>query len=136
MVYLKNLSFVIINLIVFTFTIGLGCDYEDSSETLTNAETYRNFTFGERMPLKDHLAKAKVIEKEYKIFGSIDVTKTFAVPENEIITQILVLDKKENGGDVSIVENGPGFNNVVLRFKSQWWRGIHFVVKVYSVKLV
>ena len=52
------------------------------------------------------------------------------------LTQVVVLDKKSkgNGASVSLVRDGPGHQNVTLKFTSKKGHGIHCTVTLYGRK--
>ena len=91
-----------------------------------------NIVIGKREQ-NDRLAYEENIEKSSKLFQVVELEKTFYT-KDEIITQIVAIDKKTNGNGASakIVQNGIGHNNVTLKFVSQRNHGIKFVVQIFA----
>ncbi|XP_011161049.1 probable salivary secreted peptide [Solenopsis invicta] len=92
-----------------------------------------NLIVGTRAP-GDRLSHKENIVKDSSIMRVVTVEKTFFVPQGERITLIEALDQKTNGNgaQASILNGGPGNNNVTLKFKSKRGHGINFIVQLYS----
>ncbi|XP_076642146.1 putative salivary secreted peptide [Halictus rubicundus] len=62
------------------------------------------------------------------------IQKSFNTSQWERITMVKALDQKTNGNGAyaSLLGGGPGYNNVVLKFKSQRGHGINFIVELYA----
>ncbi|KAK0168624.1 hypothetical protein PV327_002402 [Microctonus hyperodae] len=64
------------------------------------------------------------------------IKQSFNISESQIITQIKALDQDVHGhgAHVSLIEGGPGYNNVSLKFKSQRDHGINFKIVIFAKK--
>ncbi|XP_078051633.1 putative salivary secreted peptide [Augochlora pura] len=63
------------------------------------------------------------------------ITKVYNTTSQwEKITLVEALDQKTNGNGAyaSLLNGGPGHNNVTLKFKSQRGHGINFLVVIYA----
>jgi FlaG/FlaF family flagellin (archaellin) len=92
-----------------------------------------NLIIGSRQP-GDRLVYQENISKESQWLQIVEVQKTFNVSYYSRITQVRALDQKTNGNGATAtcLANGPGFNNVTLKFKSKRGHGIRFVVELYT----
>ncbi|XP_031834359.1 putative salivary secreted peptide [Nomia melanderi] len=92
-----------------------------------------NLIVGYRMP-GDRLVLRQNIIKKSAWMQIVTEQKTFNVSKWERITLVNALDQKTNGNGAyaSLLQGGPGYNNVTLRFKSQRGHGINFIVELYS----
>ena len=59
---------------------------------------------------------------------------TLYTREKKIITEIVAEDLKLDGtgGVVKIIRNGIGFSNVTLRLRSQFSRGLKYMIRLYG----
>lgn len=98
-----------------------------------NTNKSHNLIVGSRMA-GDRLSLKENIVKNSSWMQIVTVQKTFNVSPWERITQVQALDQKTNGNGAfaSILNGGPGFSNVTLKFKSQRGHGINFVVQIFS----
>ncbi|XP_011161050.2 probable salivary secreted peptide [Solenopsis invicta] len=105
---------------------------EDNEGDVVPYESH-NLIVGIRSP-GDRLSYTENIVKDSSWLRIVTIEKTFFVPQGERITMLEALDQKTNGNGAhaSILNGGPGNNNVTLKFKSQRSHGINFVVKLYS----
>ncbi|XP_063995091.1 probable salivary secreted peptide [Diachasmimorpha longicaudata] len=103
------------------------------SYAANNANKSHHLIVGRRLS-GDSVTYQENIVKSSKLWQIVTVQKTFYAARNERITQVVALDQKTNGNGAyaSIVEGGPGRNDVTIRFKSQRGHGINFIVQLYS----
>lgn len=130
----KKFSIIIASVTVITlFIIG--------STDSTTSKIYPRATVNKshhlivgRREFNDRLDYQEFIVKNSQTLRVVTVEKTFNASRNSYITQIQALDQKTNGNGAyaSLLKNGPGFNNVTLKFKSQRGHGINFKVLIYS----
>nr|QHB21485.1 venom protein family 3 protein 1 [Platymeris rhadamanthus] len=93
-------------------------------------------SFGSRTP-GDKLVFQNHIQRAWKKFEYTKVVVTYP-SEGETgqnISYIELTDKYTNGHGAcpKILEGGVGTNNVRIELKSGFYRGIDFVVKIYSI---
>ncbi|KAG5311102.1 PREDICTED: probable salivary secreted peptide [Acromyrmex echinatior] len=88
---------------------------------------------GYRMP-GDRLVLRENIVKNSSWMKIQIVEKTFNISRNERITYIEALDQKTNGNGAhcSILNGGPGHNNVTLRWKSLRGHSVNFTLGIYG----
>ncbi|KAJ9582693.1 hypothetical protein L9F63_022960 [Diploptera punctata] len=85
----------------------------------------------------DRILYRGVIKESYKFLGTS--TAEFKYPawgyRSETITCVLAVDQypKDTGGYVNITSGGVGLKQVSLSFKSQFSRGLQYVVEVYGM---
>ncbi|XP_029037767.1 probable salivary secreted peptide [Osmia bicornis bicornis] len=98
-----------------------------------NTNKSHHLIVGSRMP-GDRITLRENIVKSSSWMQIVTVQKTFNVSRWERITQVQALDQKTNGNGAfaSILNGGPGFSNVTLRFKSQRGHGINFNVQIFT----
>ena len=90
---------------------------------------------GRRAP-NDHLVRIRFVSIRARLFQKIQHRETFHTPGHEIITQIRVeADPMMHvfGVRTSLINNGPGFQNVTLNFISKKNSGIEQVVMLYGL---
>ena len=123
-----NLSFLIASLALAVFIVD-----STGFSLLGKPNKSHNATFGSRGS-NDRLVYRENIIKRSKMFSKVEFTKTFNTTNNDIITQVKAIDTKTDGSGAYayLIKNGPGHNNVTLRFKSQSRNGIKFVVEIYA----
>lgn len=99
----------------------------------SNKDNSHNLVVGYRLP-GDKLVLRQNVIKNSSWMRVVVVEKSFSILEFERITLLRALDQKTNGNGAyaSILEGGPGHNNVTIRFKSQRGHGIDFTVELYS----
>ncbi|XP_066589766.1 probable salivary secreted peptide [Prorops nasuta] len=92
-----------------------------------------HLTVGYRAP-GDRLVLRQSVQKNSSWMQVISVTKTFNASRYDRITQVNAFDQKVNGKGAypSLLQGGPGYNNVTLKFKSQRGHGINFIVELYA----
>lgn len=98
----------------------------------TNAS--HNLIVGARQP-GDSLVLRQSVIKSSSWMQIVTVQQTFnSTYYRPRITQIRALDQKTNGNGAfaSLLNGGPGRNNVTMRFKSQRGHGINFIVELYA----
>ncbi|XP_011686770.1 PREDICTED: probable salivary secreted peptide [Wasmannia auropunctata] len=99
----------------------------------TYADKSHYLVVGSRVP-GDRVVLRENIIKDFSWLRVVTVEKTFYAAAYERITMVEALGQKTNGNGayVSILNGGPGHNNVTMKFKSQRSHGINFVVQVYA----
>ncbi|XP_011867530.1 PREDICTED: probable salivary secreted peptide [Vollenhovia emeryi] len=97
------------------------------------ADDSHHLRVGSRMP-GDRLVLKENVSKSSGWLRVQVIEKTFYVPGLERITMVEALDQKTNGKGAyaSILNGGPGHNNVTMKFKSQRGHSINFVLQLYS----
>ena len=82
----------------------------------------------------DRLLLQKFIYIPARPFLSFKQVKTIQTPFHEKITRVELEDLKIDGfgARVKLVNNGPGFRDVTVKFYSQWNHGVHFSVRLYG----
>ncbi|CAK9819026.1 Probable salivary secreted peptide [Anthophora plagiata] len=100
---------------------------------VNSSNASHNLIIGYRLP-GDRLVLSQNVVKPSAWMRVVVEEKTFNVSKWERITMVRALDQKTNGNGAyaSILNGGPGSNNVTIRFKSQRGHGINFVVELYS----
>lgn len=98
-----------------------------------NSNKSHNLIVGYRMP-GDRLVLRSRVVKNSAWLQIVTEQKTFNASRWDRITLIQALDQKTNGNGAyaSILNGGPGHQNVTLRFKSQRSHGIDFIVELYA----
>ncbi|KAJ8668276.1 hypothetical protein QAD02_009939 [Eretmocerus hayati] len=93
-----------------------------------------DLVIGQRQEGDQFMYQTDVI-KPWKSFRVVVVEETFSVDERDNITLVRVLDKftDGHGANPELIGGGPGFNNVAIRFTSQSWYGIDFLVEIYAL---
>ncbi|GAB1861889.1 Salivary secreted peptide [Camponotus japonicus] len=88
---------------------------------------------GYRVP-GDKLVLRQNIVKNSSWMKVVVIEKTFNVSTWQRITLLQSLDQKTNGNGAtaSLLNGGPGFSNVTLKFKSLRGHGINHIVEIYS----
>lgn len=83
----------------------------------------------------DHVAFVDIVHIPAIPFWTVQHEETFHTQRQEIITQVRVEDVTMvvTGGRVQRINNGPGFQNVTLKFYSEWNSGIDKVVALYGI---
>ncbi|XP_011686768.1 PREDICTED: probable salivary secreted peptide [Wasmannia auropunctata] len=99
----------------------------------TYADKSHHLVVGSRMP-GDRVVLRENIVKDSSWLRVVTVEKTLYAAANERITMVEALDQKTNGNGAyaSILNGGPGHNNVTMKFKSQRGHGINFIVQLYA----
>lgn len=90
---------------------------------------------GSRVPGDHVIGNIQHITKDASYIGKIvTVTKTFQGDGFSKITQIRALDQYSdgNGATAHFIAGGVGSNFVTIKFESQRFRGIDFVVELYG----
>lgn len=93
-----------------------------------------NLIVGKRQ-YNDKLIYQENINKKASIIGmKIILEKVINVPRDYVITEVRALDMMTDGTGAFVVVTGggPGQESISLRFKSQRFHGIYFVVQVYA----
>lgn len=83
----------------------------------------------------DHLVRIKFVSVRAKLFRRVEYQETFHTPRNEIITQVRVQANPmmhASGTRTTLIDNGPGFQNVTLNFISKKNSRIEQVVMLYG----
>lgn len=91
---------------------------------------------GERDPNEnDYVAFAFTVTRRAKLLGWVELVQTFHTWRQETITQIRVEDPgmRLTGGRVEVINNGPGSQNVTLKFYSSFNSGIYKDVVLYGL---
>ncbi|XP_003424275.1 probable salivary secreted peptide [Nasonia vitripennis] len=93
-----------------------------------------NLIVGKRHP-NDKLMYQENINKRANIVGKKTIyEEVINVPRDHVITAVRALDMMTDGTGAFVVVTGggPGQESVSLRFKSQRFHGIYFIVQVYA----
>ena len=123
-------------LTIVTVTV-LSAQVDSSSQETywgkSNTDNSHNLVVGYRLP-GDKLVLRQSVIKNSSWMRVVVIEKSFSISEFDRITLLQALDQKTNGNGAyaSILEGGPGHNNVTMRFKSQRGHGINFIVELYS----
>ncbi|XP_003426707.1 probable salivary secreted peptide [Nasonia vitripennis] len=130
------LSLVAVALVIAAITV--------SSSPISSEEDYSPETFavnksnhlvvGNRQ-YGDKIIYSENIEEKFLITGKkLILNRTILAPNNYVITQVRALDKITDGtgAEPIVTGGGPDLTWVSLRFKSQRWHGIYFIVEVYA----
>ncbi|CAD1479707.1 unnamed protein product [Heterotrigona itama] len=98
-----------------------------------NSNKSHNLIIGYRMPGDRLVVRSRVV-KNSSWMQIVTDTKTFNTTRWDRITLVQALDQKTNGNGAyaSILNGGPGHQNVTIRFKSQRSHGIDFIVELYA----
>lgn len=98
-----------------------------------NSNKSHNLIIGYRMP-GDRLVLTSRVVKNSAWLQIVTEQKTFNASRWDRITLVQALDQKTNGNGAyaSLLNGGPGHQNVTLRFKSQRSHGIDFIVQLYA----
>lgn len=129
-------SLVAIALAVAVAVVSVNTSTVDVAELEWNIirDGQNNLIVGERAK-NDHLDYQENISVGASLIGKkVVVEKTFNVTKGHVITQIRALDQATDGtGATSVITaGGPERNSVTLRFKSQRFHGVYFVVQLYA----
>lgn len=128
----KYISISLVLLVAALLTVNtVNCQPANGADTLDNKS--HNLVVGSRMP-GDKLVLKETIIKDSSWLRVQTVQKTFNVSSWERITMVEALDQKTNGNGAyaSILNGGPGHNNVTIKLKSQRSHGINFTVQIYA----
>ena len=89
---------------------------------------------GQRIIGDHEFVYEKVYEAASKIGQKLVIEKEFRNPAVRSITMIRVLDQNDSGhgAQVNITGGGVGYEYVKLRFKSERFRSIDFIVEIYG----
>ncbi|KAL7300532.1 hypothetical protein TKK_0006530 [Trichogramma kaykai] len=101
----------------------------------TLAVTRPNDVFvGARIPGDRIIQRERIVKDASKIGRKAIVSKTFSGDGYSNITYIRALDQHTNGhgATATIISGGTGFKFVTMKFKSERFRGIDFVVELYG----
>jgi hypothetical protein len=93
-----------------------------------------DLTVGAREP-GDFLLQREHVEKEESYLGKVvTVTKTLPGDGVSRITQIKALDQHQNGygAHASIIAGGIGQSYVTIKFESERFRSIDFIIDLYG----
>lgn len=82
----------------------------------------------------DHLIQFGTERKGSKMFMVVKDQKTFTGDHRSNITQIRLIDKNDHnkGATPSIINGGPGFSYVTVKFVSQRGHSIYFNYEIYG----
>ncbi|OXU24854.1 hypothetical protein TSAR_008649 [Trichomalopsis sarcophagae] len=89
---------------------------------------------GSRIP-GDRLIQREEVKKDASWVGmKVTITKTFEGDKYSKISQLRALDQHSNGhgATAKIIAGGVGFSYVTIKFESERFRGIDFVVELYG----
>ncbi|XP_011700837.1 PREDICTED: probable salivary secreted peptide [Wasmannia auropunctata] len=93
----------------------------------------QDLIIGNRVPNDRESLKENVVKKAS--WNNVQIVeKTYNVSANERITMVAMLDQNTNrkGAKASVLQGGPGWSNVTVKFKSQRSERIDFIVQLYS----
>ncbi|KOX73822.1 putative salivary secreted peptide [Melipona quadrifasciata] len=98
-----------------------------------NSNKSHDLIIGYRMP-GDRLGMKNRVTKKSSWMQIVTEQRTFNVSRWDRITLVQALDQKTNGNGAyaSVLNGGPGHQNVTIRFKSQRGHGIDFIVELYA----
>nr|ABR27890.1 putative salivary secreted peptide [Triatoma infestans] len=97
-----------------------------------------NVTFGMRTP-GDKLIHKERIKSIWKLLSFVQKDVTYPAKDKKrkyIITYIKITDRYTDGhgGCASIVKGGVGYDHVKIHTKSQFTRGLDFIIEIYGIK--
>ncbi|KAL7304490.1 hypothetical protein TKK_0003282 [Trichogramma kaykai] len=100
------------------------------------AEARNDLVIGVRQP-NDFLIQRELVQKDADVSAlgiRTSYERTFTGNNISNITMIRALDQHDNGhgATAQIVGGGVGFKYVTIKFKSELFRGIDFVVEIYG----
>lgn len=130
----KNVVLIVCSLAIAAFFISAPTDAQsDHLRFARAANKSHNLILGARQ-YNDRLVYQENIYKKSGFISSQEVTKTFNVSRYETITRVEALDQKVDGTGAyaKLIRGGPGYNNVTLKFKSQFRHSINFVVRIFA----
>ena len=98
-----------------------------------NSNKSHDLVIGYRQPGDRLVVRSRVV-KNSSWMKIVTEQKTFNASRWDRITMVQALDQKTNGNGAyaSILNGGPGHQNVTIRFKSQRSHGIDFIVELYA----
>lgn len=82
----------------------------------------------------DVLQIQEFLKKDWSIGGNVEAVFSFTNSVPKKISYIEILDQATNGHGAkpSIIRGGVGYNFVDIKFRSEVFRGINFLVNVYA----